>query len=87
MSNSFDLRRFVDAQAAVYPQVVTESLLIGVGSRRRSAGQVIDPLNDQGVNLGRFTECDQTSTTDSERTPCAPWISTPSISPVADGPV
>ena len=25
--------------------------------------------------------------TDSERTPCAPWISTPSMSAVADGPV
>ena len=24
MSNSFDLRRFVDAQAAVYPQIVAE---------------------------------------------------------------
>src|SRR6266481_1299784 len=28
-----------------------------------------------------------TGRTESERTPCAPWMSTPSISAVADGPV
>jgi hypothetical protein len=29
-------------------------MLIGVGSRRRSAGQAIDLPNDRGVNLGRL---------------------------------
>jgi hypothetical protein len=29
-------------------------VLIGVGSRRRSAGQAIDLPNDRGVNLGRL---------------------------------
>lgn len=43
----------------------------------------LSPL-DQGDGLPAPRE---TGSTESERTPCAPWMSTPSMSAVADGPV